>query len=701
MTAPAPVTLRLLDKADREILKLDRSVKGAIYDFLHKFRRDPHTPGLQLKQLKGGDQEWLLLTVAHRRESYDDLEKYANRFAYDINPRTGAIEFVDIVAVQESISGRRPAAPHAAERPLFADYTADQLRELGVAPALLPIIAKLTSDDELLGLVEYAPQLTADILLGLRDGRPVEEIRAEVLQPQLPDGPVDPTDFREALARPATLVSTDDAALEAALEGEFARWRVFLHPSQRRLVSRTYSGPARVGGGPGTGKTVVALHRVVHLARKLPAGDDRPILLTTYTRNLASDLQAKLIELGGPDIARRVDVVNIDRLARRVVDEAGHDKRVVVPDSRAAAEWRTLLAESGETAWDADFLTAEWSQVILGQVLDSFPQYAQVRRVGRGHPLNRAERRAVWQLVERFSKRLDEQALTTHAATAAHAARLEIDRAARLAAGEASAGGRGHRYRHVVVDEGQDLHPAHWKMMRAMVAAGPDDIFCVADTHQRIYDNVVSLGSLGINIRGRSTRLTLNYRTTRQNLAWALQILRGESYDDMDEGVDNLAGYRSLLRGAAPVLRGFATVNDELDGIVDQLTEWTAAGTAPEAIAVCVPTKDLVQRTTSRLIAAGLEPVEITPDGLARTTGVRVGTMHRFKGMEFQRMIIAGISDGLVPRAAINRWQRADPTRYRHELRRDRSLLFVAATRARDDLVIYWDGTPSRFLPKN
>jgi superfamily I DNA/RNA helicase len=210
----------------------------------------------------------------------------------------------------------------------------------------------------------------------------------------------------------------------------------------------------------------------------------------------------------------------------------------------------------------------------------------------------------------------------------------------------------------------------------------------------------VSLGSLGINLRGRSTRLTLNYRTTRQNLAWALQLLRDESYDDMDEGVEGLAGYRSLLRGAAPVLRGFATVNDELDGIVEQLTEWTASGTAPEAIAVCVPTKDLVQRTTSHLLAAGFEPVEITPDGLTRSTGVRVGTMHRFKGMEFQRMVIAGISDGLVPRAAINRWQRADPTRYRHELRRDRSLLFVAATRARDDLAIYWHGTPSRFLPK-
>lgn len=451
MTTEAPVTLRLLDQADREIMKLDRSVKGAFYDFLHKFRRNPSTPGLQLKQLTGGSlfsarvthdyrailarvsgNDWLLLTVAHRRESYDDLEKYANRFAYNINPRTGGIEFVDIVAVEDSVRKRRPSTPPPSERPLFADYTSDQLRDLGVAAALLPIIAKLTTDEELLGLVEYAPQLTGDILLSLRDGRGIDEVRAEILEPQLPDSPIDPDDFRLALARPATQVTTDDAALEAALEGQFSRWRVFLHPTQRRLVTRTYTGPARVSGGPGTGKTVVALHRACHLAAQLPAGDDRPILLTTYTRNLANDLQAKLIELGGPDLARRVDVVNIDRLARRIVDEAGHDKRAVVADTRAITEWRALLAETGENTWDADFLAAEWSQVILGQVLDSFPQYAQVRRVGRGHPLNRADRKAIWQLAERFSKRLDEQALTTHAATAAHAARLEIERATRL-----------------------------------------------------------------------------------------------------------------------------------------------------------------------------------------------------------------------------------------------------------------------------
>lgn len=711
MSVETPVTLRLLDKADREILKLDRSVKGAVYDFLHKFRRNPQLPGLRLKALSGSalfsarvsqdyrailarvtDTEWLLLTVAHRSESYDDLEKYAARFDYGINPLTGAIEFIDLVAVEDSVGGRRPAGTPPPERPLFADHSEETLRELGVAEALLPIIAKLTTDEELLGLVEYAPQLTGDILISLRDGRTVAEVREQVLAPQLPDEPVDRDDYARALARPATQVTTDDSALEAALDEQFSRWRVFLHPTQRRLATRRYSGPARVSGGPGTGKTVVALHRVRHLVEHLPPGTDRPILLTTYTRNLANDLRAKLIELGGPAVADRVDVVNIDRLARRVVDEAGRTDHTVVPDAQAVAEWRALLSETGETRWDAEFLAGEWSQVILGHVLDGFPQYAQVRRAGRGQPLTRADRRKVWQLAERLSKRLDEQSVTTHAATAARAARLEMGRANRLTSSGT------HRYRHVVIDEGQDLHPAHWKMLRAMVAPGPDDLFCVADSHQRIYDNVVSLGSLGIAIRGRSTRLTLNYRTTRQNLAWSLRLLRGETYDDMDGGVDDLTGYRSLLRGTAPHLHGYPTAQAELDGIVAQIAEWTADGTPADAIAVCVPTRDMVTQTLATLSAAGTDAAEITPDRVTSSTGVRVGTMHRFKGMEFQRMVIAGIADGLVPRAGISRWERADPGRYCQELRRDRSLLFVAATRARDDLVVFWHGTPSRFL---
>lgn len=716
-----PVTLRMLDKAEREISKLDRSVKGAVWDFQGKFRREPYSPGLQLKRLQGSqlfsarvkddyrailakvkDDVWLLLTVAHRGNSYNDLEKYAERFACEVNPVTGGIEFVDVLAVQSSIQGGRRSDAASNDSPcLFRGYSRQQLIELGVAETLVPIITKLTTEEELLGLVEYAPQLTGEVLLALYDGKTIDQVRAEIVEPQAADSPVATDDLVTALARPATQVTTNDEQLKAILQGDFDRWKVFLHPSQHKLVTRDYGGPARVSGGPGTGKTIVALHRVVHLVSQLSDNDNKRVLLTTYNRNLASDLRAKLMELAGKDLADRVDVLNIDRLARKVVDGAERPgrRRVVMTDAHARAEWHALLTEMGETRWDVDFIADEWSQVILGQALGSFTEYARARRAGRGRPLSRPERMSVWQLTEQFAKRMDEGEWTTHAATAALAARIESERAARIAVGEASAPSYDSRYLHIVVDEAQDLHAAHWKMLRAMVHAGSrNDIFCVADTHQRIYDSVVSLGSLGVNIRGRSARLTLNYRTTKEILVSALRLLGSENYDDLDGGIDDLVGYHSVLRGAIPVMRGFDSLAAELDGVTHQITEWLTDNTSPDTIGVCVPTKALVDRLSERLAAEGIRTVEITPDGPKGHDGIHLGTMHRFKGLEFQRIIIAGASEGMIPRSSIDRKQKTDPGRYAMELRRDRSLLFVAATRARDDLAIFWHGEPSRFI---
>ena len=208
-------------------------------------------------------------------------------------------------------------------------------------------------------------------------------------------------------------------------------------------------------------------------------------------------------------------------------------------DSKAVEAWETMLLELGVTGWDGRFLNDEWSQVVLGQALSSRDEYFRARRAARGRTLNRVQRAEVWQLVEQFTKRLREQNLRTFRQVAAEAARIERRQAA---------DGK-HRYRHVVVDEAQDLSPAHWMLLRAMVAPGPNDMFLAGDTHQRIYDSYVSLGSLGIAIRGRSTRLTLSYRSTHEILATAEALLGRELWDDLDGGTDTLDGYRSILRG--------------------------------------------------------------------------------------------------------------------------------------------------------
>ena len=717
------VTLRLLDKADKEILKLPRAVKGAIYDFQHKFRQDPYSPGLRFKQLKGhprlysarvnldyralllhaGGGDYILVGVKPRQEVYDNLDK----FAYQVNPVTGGIEFLDLVTMEETLTGEERPTP-APPEPLFATYSPETLLELGVAEPLLGLIYKITNEDELLGLVEYAPQLTREVLLALHDGKTVEEVLDQVTTPVAATEEVDADDYQAALARPATMVTTEDVALQEVLEGgDFERWRVFLHPTQRKLVERRYSGPARVSGGPGTGKTIVALHRVKHLVERLGPGDGVDVLFTTFNTNLAKDLRQRLLTLAGPDVANRVHIVNIDKLAAEIVAQAhaGTDRQWI-DDTKALMEWQALLDEQGEHRWDAEFLHAEWSQVILGMGVTSRTEYFRARRAGRGRPISREERAAIWQLVERYVMRLDEKGLWTMQQVAERAARLEVERARAIAAYEAdqesavkvqreSGVWLRPRYRHIVVDEAQDLSAAHWRMLRAMVPEGPDDIFIVGDTHQRIYGNYVSLGSLGINIRGRSSKLTLSYRTTHEILSAALGLLGQEEWDDLDDGQDDLRGYRSVLRGPRPEFVGYPTWDAELEGIVAQVEAW--GGTS---IAIAVPERRMADEVASRLTKAGIVSLVMGRDGAQHVAApVHVGTMHRFKGLEYQRMIIAGVAEGLVPHQRVVAFKDSDPLRHRREMKRARSLLFVAATRARDDLVISWHGRKSRFLP--
>lgn len=241
------------------------------------------------------------------------------------------------------------------------------------------------------------------------------------------EDPVDVTDFQTAAKRPATQVTTDDEALQAVLEGEFARWQVFLHPVQRLIVQRHYNGPARVSGGPGTGKTIVALHRVQWLVDRLPAGTGKEVLFTTFNKNLASDLRNRLLELGGPGTLDRVEVVNIDSLATRVAAEAepGARRHWIYDEQKTVDLWQQMLLELGEPDWSPEFLHDEWSQVVLGHAINSRDEYFRVRRVGRGRHVNRAQRAEIWQLVEQFTKRLEEQGLWTFRKLAAHAARLE------------------------------------------------------------------------------------------------------------------------------------------------------------------------------------------------------------------------------------------------------------------------------------
>jgi superfamily I DNA/RNA helicase len=409
----------------------------------------------------------------------------------------------------------------------------------------------------------------------------------------------------------------------------------------------------------------------------------------------------------------RVDVMTIDGLSALIVNQAEPTaRRRPIGEDKALQEWRDLLHELGEGRYDADFLHAEWNEVILEQQVPSRTDYFRASRAGRGRSLSRIQRAEIWQLVEKYTMRLDEKNLRTFRQIAGRAAQLEENRALQYAQYLRDRDEQGPllhremqsgmwqrpRYHHVVVDEAQDLGSAHWRILRGVVPEGPGDLFLVGDPHQRIYGNYISLSKLGINIRGRrSAKLTLSYRTTYEILARSLALLGKESWDDMDEGSDNLSGYRSILHGPAPAFIACDTWDAERDRIAELVSD-LIDGPSP-SIGICVPDRYKATDVEARLAAAGIPATTLGPDGPKVDNVVHIGTMHRFKGLEYQHMIIAHVTAGSVPPQSVENLATTDPLRYKRELKQARSLLFVAATRARDSLTLTWHNPRSPFLP--
>lgn len=251
-------------------------------------------------------------------------------------------------------------------------------------------------------------------------------------------------------------------------------------------------------------------------------------------------------------------------------------------------------------------------------------------------------------------------------------------------------------YRHVVVDESQDLHPAQWRLLRAAVAPGPNDMFLAGDPHQRIYDNRVSLISLGINIRGRSRRLTVNYRTTQEILAWAVPLLGSSPVVGLDDETDTLIGYRSPVHGRRPEVQGATSREEELQHLLQRVRAWLDSGVEPHAIGVAARTTHLADQAREALTTSGVPAGKTGAKSASRK--VQAGTMHGMKGLEFQAVAVIGVEDGVVPLPAAVAAQDVDEVAHRQDLQRERCVLFVACTRARDHLYVSHAGSPSQFL---
>ena len=670
---------------------VDSTASGLNYERIHG-ARDRHMRSLRIDRgyraivLKPdrGDVHMLLWAAKH-----DDAYAWAERHECRINAETGALQVYEPQPAAPADLGAKgeDATPAAADRPsAFEDLRDRQLARLGVPAAMLEEVRAVRDDVELDAMQARLPLEAYEALFLYLAGESYERL---VLEREAVREPVDTTDFEKALNRTDSqarfVVVDDEVELEAMLNAPLERWRVFLHPSQRRLVERNWNGPVRVLGGAGTGKTVVAMHRARWIARK--SSNSGRILFTTFTRNLAADIENNLRSICTPDEMARIEVTNLDRWVIGFLRGRRYESRVIY--GRHQESWELALDQKPQ---DLDYGNAfyrdEWERVVLANGVTTEEEYRRVPRVGRGTRLHRAARVKVWRVFEEYRAQLAERGLK------------EVDDAYRDAAALLEADPPALEYTTVIVDEAQDMGSQAYRLIRSMASPGADDLFIVGDGHQRIYGrNRVVLGRCGIEIRGRARKLRLNYRTTQQTWSWATGLLAGCSIDDLDGGVDDNHGIRSLTLGPEPQVRVFETRDEQTAALVEWLQALRERGEGLRS--TCVVARTHKERNALAMSFGEHElPVFVLgADDLddREREGVRLASMHRVKGLEFDRVAIASVNKGLVPlRAAV--FARGDEAGRAAAETEERALVYVAATRAKKELLVLGFGEPSPFV---
>ena len=617
----------------------------------------------------------LLCFVDHHDKAYD----WAERRKLETHPKTGAAQLVEVretvqevvvpVFVQAELALTPQPAP--ASKPLFSGRSDDELLGYGVPAEWLNDVRQAT-EDSLLALADHLPAEAAEALLELATGG----------KPRVPPPAVaaaNPFDHPDAQRRFRVMTNVEE--LQTALDYPWEKWTVFLHPEQRQWVEREYTGPARVSGSAGTGKTIVALHRAVRLARAHPAAR---VLLTTFSDTLAHALHTKLKRLVGnePRLAERIDVHSLKAIGLRLYKS--HCGPVTLPSREAV---RVLLDEASKAVgghkFSMQFLVTEWDQVVDAWQLHSWELYRDVARLGRKTRLPEAQRAVLWSIFESVRSGLMAQKLTTHAGMfTALASALAVTKKP--------------VFEFAVIDEAQDISVAHLRFLAALGAARPDALFFAGDLGQRIFQQPFSWKALGVDIRGRSRTLRINYRTSHQIRQQADRLL-GPQATDVDGNSETRSDTVSVFNGPPPMIRVRGSESDEIKAVGTWLAEHSKAGVLPQEIGVFVRSAAQVARARAAVKEAGLI-FKVLDEHVETTTGhVSIGTMHLAKGLEFRAVVVMACDDEVVPLQARIETV-GDDADLQEVYDTERHLLYVACTRARDHLLVTGVAPASEFL---
>ncbi len=677
----------LTDSLARLTSEEQKTVKTTVFDLqanprhpslqFHKIEqaKDPRfwsiRGNLDIRLIVHKDGDDLLVCYA---DHHDDAYDWARRRRIEVHPKTGAAQLVEIresvreIVVPKYVEEERPAPRKPA---LFDRFSDDELLAFGVPTDWLAD-ARLATEDTIFDLSDHLPREAAEALLELATGgKPTPQATA----------PATTSPFEHPDAQRRFRVMRNVEELERALDAPWEKWTIFLHPAQQALVERSFAGPARVSGSAGTGKTIVALHRAVFLARR---NLETRVLIATFSDTLANALRVKLRRLvsGEPRMGERIEVHSLNAIARRLYERnVGAVKLASRDEIRAIL--RSAVDAEGGSRFTPTFLLAEWEQVVDAWQLDSWEAYRDVARLGRKTRLSETQRQALWSIFARARGVLAERELLTWAAL--------FQRLAGALAGAARPA-----FDAVVVDEAQDVSITQLRFLASMTGGRENALFFAGDLGQRIFQQPFSWKALGVDVRGRASTLKINYRTSHQIRSQADRLLDPE-IADVDGNAERRDGTISTFNGPAPEIRTFATEAEEIAGVSAWLRARVSEGSTPSEIAIFVRSDAQIGRSRAVAEGAGFR-FKVLDESVETTSGyASICTMHLAKGLEFRTVAVMACDDDIIPlQERIE--SIADESDLEEVYASERHLLYVACTRSRDNLLVTGVKPASEFL---
>ena len=704
---------RIADTFTDSLAKLTGNEQKAAKTTAFDLQLNPAQPGLQFHKLERAQDPhfWSVRVnrdvriIVHRIgnslmlcyvDHHDSAYQWAEGRKVETHPKTGAAQLVEVrKTVQEiTVPSYAASAQEASPKPpLLTGISDNDLLGYGVPVEWLNDVRN-ANEDSLLELAEHLPSEAAEALLELAVGgtpQLVQPIAAaacpfgsaesqKVAEPMAAyEVAADPFDHPDAQRRFRLMTNVEE--LERALEYPWEKWAVFLHPAQRQIVEKDYGGPFRVAGAAGTGKTIVAIHRAVFLARTNP---DARVLLTTFSDTLADVLRTKLRRLiyNEPRLAERVEVYAIDTVGERL-----YQAQLGSPKIATQEQVQEFLAKSAGQAETHNFsprlLLSEWENVVDAWQLDSWEAYRDLKRLGRKTRLPVEQRSTLWSIFERVKAELRDRGLLTQTDMFSSLAATLKDR-------------RNPPFDFVIVDEAQDISVAQLRFLAALGAHRPNSLFFAGDLGQRIFQTPFSWKALGVDVRGRSQTLKLNYRTSHQIRSQADRLL-GPEVSDVDGNVEDRRGTVSAFNGEPPAIHLFETEQEEGAAVATWLRARRDSGVGAREMAIFVRSRKELDRARRAVRDAGFsfqvldERVETNKDY------VSISTMHLAKGLEFHAVAVMACDDEVIPLQERIETV-ADDADLEEVYNTERHLLYVACTRARDYLMISGVAPASEFL---